>query len=71
MVHGHHIIYISVVVSNRRATLPGEPSNPHDNITMVIIKDYQIMDYIATNHDCSRVYYNLIIPPLITTTQLL
>ena len=24
MVHGHHIIYISVVVSNRRATLPGE-----------------------------------------------
>ena len=24
MVHGHRIIYISVVVSNRRATLPGE-----------------------------------------------
>ena len=56
MVHGHHIIYISVVVSNRRATLPGEPSNPHDNITMEIIKDYQIMDYIATKTMTAHVF---------------
>ena len=67
------ILYTSVWLSviGEQLYLEKKPSNPHDNITMVIIKDYQIMDYIATNHDCSRVYYNLIIPPLITTTQLL